>query len=351
MLWDYTLSSKIISDLPASLTEQLWGVSETNKMKDPAKNLHYLSVNLDNVTLSSSIDKGIFINFETDHFSTADETFAINYNTNSLTVDNNGLRVLLKDDNTLVDEEGIGVNIDKQSLIVDNLDNTGGIGVAIDNKYIVLGTGDEYYHAGNTSCTTNRGLTLGDTYKQKIQDAPVYIPPAKGQILYLVGTESKIINAISGFLQDIILTLGASFKFHNATWIFPQSVHLYQESLWNKTLKDTAAAILKNFVTGHLYLPWSNTDQTTLDNWIKSTENNNNDIIINSNGFSQFQVYVFPIPTNNAYMWPNGLISWSEGNLDGAFVQNNDAISGWSGWKTDEGKIYGFRYRVYNLGW
>jgi hypothetical protein len=71
LLWDYTLSSRVIGDLPSSLIEQLWPpVRNTNKMKDTAKNLHYLTVNLDNVTLSSSITSGIFINYTPNHFST-----------------------------------------------------------------------------------------------------------------------------------------------------------------------------------------------------------------------------------------------------------------------------------------
>jgi hypothetical protein len=234
-------------------------------------------------------------------------------------------------------------------LVVDGTStNQGiGIGVAIDNEYIVLGKGGK--HAGNTNIATDCGLTLGGTYKQKIANAPVYIPPAKGQILYLVGTESKIINAISGCLQDIILTYGESFKFNDATWIFPQSVQLYQEiPIWNTALKATAAAILRNFVDDNRpYLPWSVDDKKTLDDWIHSTENNKNDIIINSNGFSQFQIYVFPIPSHKAYMWPNTLISWVDSSVPGGVPEaglfDNSGFS-WSKWQTKEGDSSKFRY-------
>ena len=250
-------------------------------------------------------------------------------------VDNYGLNARLKDTTLEVDSTGIGVNIDNSSLIVDNSSDSTGIGVAIDNDYIVL-EGPSGVHAGNHAIKRDFGLTLGDTYKQKIKDAPVYIPPAKGNIVFLYGTVSKIMNAISGVLSDTVA--GTNFEnIQDATWVFPFGTSPYNTKPYNTNIYRTALSsalynIKESFTSQNTlkpYLRFPTTDKTNIETIITDGKFPDKNLIINSNGKSRFQIYVFPIPESEFFTLPFGLFDEYHS------FSNTSVTSGWDYYYTD----------------
>ena len=182
-----------------------------------------------------------------------------------------------------------------------------GIGVAIDNDYIVLGPSG--IHAGNEDIKINYGLTLGDIYKRKIKDAPEYIPPAKGNIVFLYGTVSKIMNAISGFLSDTCCATNFQ-NIQDATWVFPFGTSPYNsQDIYESALSSALYNINKYFTTSGTGKPWLrwDDDKRNINNITTTGKLPTQNLIVNSSGKSSFQIYVFPIPESEFYTLPFAL--------------------------------------------
>ena len=101
----------------------------------------------------------------------------------------------------------------------------GGIGLSIDNDYIVVGkdTNNQFVHTNDTTQTYTTGLTLGDKYKEKLNESPVYISQAAGNVLFLIGTESKIMNFVKAFQTADSTDSRLLDVVKHAKWVFPMT--------------------------------------------------------------------------------------------------------------------------------
>jgi hypothetical protein len=120
------------------------------------------------------------------------------------------------------------VNIDNKVLHAPN--PSAGIGLSIDNDYIVVGDDIKcpFVHTNpvNVKDGYKTGLTLGPKYKEKLNESPVYISQAAGNVLFLIGTESKIMNFVRAYETSDNTDLLPVIK--SAKWVFPMTSYQSQ---------------------------------------------------------------------------------------------------------------------------
>jgi hypothetical protein len=117
-------------------------------------------------------------------------------------------------------------------------------------------------------------------------------------------------NAISGFLSDVCCATNYQ-NIQDATWVFPFGTSPYNSkgSIYKDALSSVLYHIHTTFtdsVNGSTSLRWEE-DETNINDIITTGKLPEQNLIVNSNGESSFQIYVFPIPESEFFTLPFAL--------------------------------------------